>query len=322
MVEQTAVKRRLATLARQIRGCIACPLCASRTNAVPGEGSTNARIMIIGEAPGRDEDRTGHPFVGASGRYLNQLLEGTGFHREDFFITNIVKCRPPSNRMPKRDEVETCTRLYLFKQMALVDPSLIVLLGGVAARKLLGATNLSAIRGQFLERDGRRFFATYHPAVRFHRDDLAALLEADFQTLQRELAAHPLRRDGASSATASASEPSSARSDPEGDAHMPQGDKRKYTSKQKRQAEHIEEGYEKRGTPKKEAERRAWATVNATTGGGKKSGSGRGKKTNKEPAKKGGRKGGAASAARTAEQRSASAKKAARTRARRQTAKS
>jgi hypothetical protein len=98
---------------------------------------------------------------------------------------------------------------------------------------------------------------------------------------------------------------------------MPRGDKSKYTDKQKRQAEHIEEGYKERGTPEKEAERRAWATVNMMTGGGKKSGSGRGKKTNKAPAKKGGRKGGAASAARSAAERSASAKKAARTRARR-----
>jgi hypothetical protein len=97
---------------------------------------------------------------------------------------------------------------------------------------------------------------------------------------------------------------------------MPRGDKSKYTDKQKRQAEHIEEGYEQRGLPEDEAERRAWATVNAMTGGGKKSGSGRGKKTNKAPAKKGGKLGGAASAARTAEQRSESAKKAARTRAR------
>lgn len=321
MTAQKSVCRQLTTLSQRIRVCVACPLHASRTLAVPGEGPANARILIVGEAPGRDEDRTGHPFVGASGRYLNQLFEGTGLVRSDLFITNIVKCRPPGNRMPKRDEVETCTDLYLFKQIERIDPALIVLLGGVAARRLLGANSLSEVRGRFIEQDGRRYFPTYHPAVRFHREDLAALLQADFQTLQRELTAHPLRSRGTGSGASPAPGQSSVRHAPEGDSDMPQGDKSKYTAKQKRQAEHIEEGYEKRGTPKKEAERRAWATVNATTGGGKKSGSGRGKKTNKEPAKKGGRKGGAASASRSAAQRSASAKKAARTRARRQTAK-
>jgi uracil-DNA glycosylase family 4 len=98
----------LEALAAQIRICTKCPLHESRTLAVPGDGKPSAKVMIIGEAPGREEDESGHPFVGSAGRYLDHVLEGTGLDRDDFFITNIVKCRPPKNRAPKRNEVDTC----------------------------------------------------------------------------------------------------------------------------------------------------------------------------------------------------------------------
>ncbi len=100
---------RLDELAAQIRVCTRCPLWESRTLAVPGDGKYSAKVMIIGEAPGREEDESGHPFVGSAGRYLDHVLEGTGLSRSDFFITNTVKCRPPKNRTPKRLEVDTCT---------------------------------------------------------------------------------------------------------------------------------------------------------------------------------------------------------------------
>ena len=184
----TATKtRRLNVLAEQSRGCVECPLHASRTHAVPGDGKSTARVMLIGEGPGRDEDKSGHPFVGASGRFLNHVLEGTGINREDLFITNIVKCRPPGNRTPKKGEVDTCTSLYLFKQIELIDPALIVLLGGVAVKKLLGAASVNDVRGRVIDHDGRKFFVTYHPAVRFYREDLAAKIEEDFALLREEL---------------------------------------------------------------------------------------------------------------------------------------
>src|SRR5262245_24696151 len=99
--------------------------------------------MLIGEAPGREEDESGHPFVGAAGRFLDQVLEGTGIKRNDLFITNIVKCRPPKNRAPKVNEVDTCVSNYLLKQIELIDPVMIALLGGVAARKLLGVESVN-----------------------------------------------------------------------------------------------------------------------------------------------------------------------------------
>lgn len=179
--------RRLEELAGQICVCTKCPLWESRTNAVPGDGKFNAKVMIIGEAPGREEDESGHPFVGSTGRYLNHVLEGTGLERSDFFITNTVKCRPPKNRTPKRLEVETCTSNYLFEQIELVNPKLIVLLGGVAAKKLLGVKSINEARGQLIERDGRKYMVGYHPAVRFYREELGQKVKEDFARLKREV---------------------------------------------------------------------------------------------------------------------------------------
>jgi uracil-DNA glycosylase family 4 len=179
--------KKLGELAAKIRVCPACPLCASRTLAVPGEGLPTARVMIIGEAPGKEEDKTGKPFVGSAGRYLDHILEGSGIDRSAFFITNIVKCRPEANRVPRALEVETCTSLYLFKQMELIQPVLIVLLGAVATKKLLGVRKVEEVRGKIVEHEGRRFLVTYHPAVRFYREDLAARLKADFTLIKKEL---------------------------------------------------------------------------------------------------------------------------------------
>lgn len=187
MKTTTSKARQLETLAEQICVCTKCPLHESRTQAVPGDGRKSAKVMVIGEAPGRDEDRSGHPFVGASGRFLNHVLEGTEIDREELFITNIVKCRPPGNRTPRKGEVDTCTENYLFEQIRLVNPKLIVLLGSVAVKKLLGIPNVGQARGRIIDHDGRKFFVTYHPAVRFHREDLAALIEEDFATLQKSL---------------------------------------------------------------------------------------------------------------------------------------
>jgi DNA polymerase len=187
MATQVQKDRRLEALARQIRVCVKCPLHASRTLAVPGEGQPGARVMLIGEAPGREEDASGRPFVGAAGRFLNEVLEGTGIDRDDLFITNIVKCRPPNNRTPKRLEVETCTDNYLFEQIRLVNPRLVVLLGAVAVKRVLGVASVNELRGRVLERDGRKYFVTYHPAVRFYREDLAKKITEDFALLKEEL---------------------------------------------------------------------------------------------------------------------------------------
>jgi DNA polymerase len=182
----TKKAQRLEEIADQIRVCTLCRLCESRTLAVPGDGKPSAKVMIVGEGPGKDEDRTGHPFVGATGRFLDQVLEGTGIDRRDLFITNTVKCRPPKNRTPKRDEVEICTSTYLFEQMALIKPKLVMLLGAVAAKRVLGVASVKEARGRVIEQDGRRHIVGYHPAVRFYREDLGELVREDFALLASE----------------------------------------------------------------------------------------------------------------------------------------
>jgi uracil-DNA glycosylase len=186
-VAKAAKAVRLEALAAQIRVCTKCPLCQSRTLAVPGDGKPSAKVMLIGEAPGREEDETGHPFVGAAGRFLDQVMEGTGISRGDLFITNIVKCRPPNNRTPRVREVETCTSNYLFEQIELINPALIMLLGGVAAKKMLGVKSVNEARGRVIERDGRKYLVGYHPAVRFYREDLGEKVMEDFALLKRVL---------------------------------------------------------------------------------------------------------------------------------------
>jgi DNA polymerase len=179
--------KRLEQLAEQIRTSTKCPLHESRTHAVPGDGLPTAKVMIIGEGPGRDEDKSGHPFVGASGRFLNEVLEGVGIDRSAIFITNIVKCRPPSNRTPRKNEVDTCTSNYLFEQLELVNPKLILLLGAVAAKKLLGVKSINEARGRVIDHEGRKHLVGYHPAVRFYREDLAEKVKEDLAILQREM---------------------------------------------------------------------------------------------------------------------------------------
>jgi uracil-DNA glycosylase family 4 len=178
---------RLEELAEEIRVCTKCPLWESRTLAVPGDGKPSAKVMIIAEAPGREEDESGHPFVGSAGRYLDHVLEGTGLDRSDFFITNTVKCRPPKNRTPKRLEVDTCTSNYLFEQIELINPKLIVLLGAVAAKKLLGVKSINEARGRVINHEGRKYLVGYHPAVRFYREDLGQKVKEDFARLKREV---------------------------------------------------------------------------------------------------------------------------------------
>jgi len=184
---QNFTAKKIDDLAKRIRICVKCPLHESRTLAVPGEGKANPKFMVIGEAPGKQEDLAGRPFIGNAGRYLDHVLEGTGLERKDFFITNIVKCRPPANRTPKRGEIETCTSLYLFEQIKLLDPKLILLLGTTAVKAMLGLKSVEEARGRIITQGERSYIATYHPAVRFYREDLAQKIKEDFTLLKTEL---------------------------------------------------------------------------------------------------------------------------------------
>ncbi|HUT74512.1 MAG TPA: uracil-DNA glycosylase [Armatimonadota bacterium] len=155
----------LNAVARSVRRCRRCRLWRSRARAVPGEGAARARIVFIGEAPGRAEDESGRPFQGMAGREFDQLLRRAGLRREDIFVTGVNKCRPPGNRRPRRDEMDACRRAHLDRQLAAIAPRLVVLMGGVAVEAMLGRPRLRGVLGRVVERDGRRYFVTYHPAA-------------------------------------------------------------------------------------------------------------------------------------------------------------
>ncbi|NPA52774.1 MAG: uracil-DNA glycosylase [Aquificae bacterium] len=154
----------LEQIAQQIKNCTKCDLHKSRTNPVPGEGNPDAKLMFVGEAPGGDEDKQGRPFVGRAGKLLTKMIEATGHKREEFFITNTVKCRPPKNRTPTPWEQEACWE-YLEKQIEIVDPKVICLLGAAAGYAFLKRpVKITKERGQIIKWNGRILYLTYHPA--------------------------------------------------------------------------------------------------------------------------------------------------------------
>ncbi|MGH7904408.1 MAG: uracil-DNA glycosylase [Candidatus Dormibacteraceae bacterium] len=177
----------LARLHATIRACTLCGLHATRTQAVPGSGPCPADIMIVGEAPGFNEDVQGHPFVGPAGKLLDTLLAGIGLRREDVYITNVLKCRPPRNRDPMPHEAESCER-YLRAQLALVRPRVVLVLGRHALERLLpGQGGISRVHGSIVEREGVTYMPVYHPAAALHNGSLVADLERDFEGVRRYL---------------------------------------------------------------------------------------------------------------------------------------
>jgi DNA polymerase len=173
----------LEKLARQIVVCTQCELHRSRKKAVPGEGPAHAEIMFIGEGPGFHENEQGRPFVGAAGKFLDQLLEQGGVTRADVWITNVVKCRPPGNRDPLPDEIETCTSNYLQHQIRLVDPSIIVTLGRFSMGLFFTGSKITEIHGQMRKVGDRFVIAMYHPAAALHQMALKPAIMADFARL-------------------------------------------------------------------------------------------------------------------------------------------
>lgn len=178
----------LQIIAEQISTCTLCPLHQGRTRAVPGEGPTNARLMLIGEGPGYHEDRQGRPFVGASGQFLDELLIMAGLQRSEVFIANVVKCRPPQNRDPLPDEISTCTQTYLFRQIECINPRVIVTLGRFSMGLYFPKEKISRIHGQPRKVDGRLIVPMLHPAAALHQPQNRTLIEADFRRLPDILA--------------------------------------------------------------------------------------------------------------------------------------
>jgi DNA polymerase len=172
----------------EIRKCTKCPLHQSRTQAVPGEGPIDAKVMFIGEGPGVMEDRTGRPFVGPAGQFLAELLRSAGLKREEIWIGNTVKCRPPENRTPTTHEIAACND-YLVAQIALVQPKVICTLGSPAMKTILGPEHqISKVHGQVFEKSGMTIVPLYHPAAALHQDSLKSVLREDFVKLKGILA--------------------------------------------------------------------------------------------------------------------------------------
>ncbi len=180
----------LEALRAEIGDCTRCPLgFAGRHTVVFGDGDPNARLLFVGEGPGADEDAQGVPFIGKAGQLLNNMITAMGLRREEVYIANIVKCRPPANRVPEPVEANTCVR-FLFEQIGIVRPEIVVALGSTAATYLLGGKSpLNALRGRVHDANGTKLVVTYHPAFLLRDPRQKKEAWADLQIVMRELAA-------------------------------------------------------------------------------------------------------------------------------------
>jgi uracil-DNA glycosylase len=194
----------LRAVAAEVRACEKCKLSQTRNKAVPGEGPSNSRIMFIGEGPGANEDLQGRPFVGAAGKFLEELLGKANLKRPNVFICNVVKCRPPGNRDPEPDEIQPCGE-YLDRQIAAINPKVIVTLGRFSMAKYFPNAKISQIHGHASKIGDRIVVAMYHPAAALHQPALRTDLEKDFASLDRLL--HPDRSTVESEPAPAAAEP-------------------------------------------------------------------------------------------------------------------
>lgn len=172
----------LEEIGERVRVCTDCPLSKGRTHAVAGEGPPDAQIMFIGEGPGYQEDRQGRPFVGPAGRFLEELLASIGLRREQVFIANMVKCRPPDNREPLPAEIAACSK-YLDRQIDLIRPKLVVTLGRFSMSKFFPNESISRVHGKARKVNGLTVYPIMHPAAALHRQELRRVIEADFRAI-------------------------------------------------------------------------------------------------------------------------------------------
>ncbi|HAM42182.1 MAG TPA: hypothetical protein DDX89_07685 [Candidatus Omnitrophica bacterium] len=178
---------RLEMVEQQVIACTRCPLYRTRTHPVFGDGSAQARLVFVGEAPGREEDRRGKPFVGAAGQLLTKMIEAMGLRREEVYICNVLKDRPPNNRIPQPDEIEAC-RPFLLEQLAIIRPAVICTLGSIAAKALLGpAVSITRVRGLRHEFDEIPLIPTFHPAYLLRNPDAKKLVWQDLKLVKKLL---------------------------------------------------------------------------------------------------------------------------------------
>ncbi|MBA2268557.1 MAG: uracil-DNA glycosylase [Thermoproteota archaeon] len=175
----------LESIKNKVMHCVLCGLSVTRKNAVPGNGSVTKKIMLIGEAPGKNEDESGNPFVGSAGKVLDQALIDAGIERTEIYITNVVKCRPPNNRVPTEEEIGICTNQYLKKEIDIISPKVICILGATALKSLLGLEYMTPYRGRIVNRPPSRYFITYHPAATIYNNKLKQVFFEDIKMLAK-----------------------------------------------------------------------------------------------------------------------------------------
>jgi DNA polymerase len=176
----------LTAIQKKVKNCKKCDLCTDRKNAVPGKGNHNADLVFIGEAPGKNEDECGEPFIGTAGKKLNDALKNAGLERSSVYITNIVKCRPPKNRIPNDVEKMMCNN-YLENELRIIKPKIICLLGNTSYHSILGGNEISKNHGRFVFKDNYLYFITFHPAATIYNQKLGKVFKDDIKKLVDEL---------------------------------------------------------------------------------------------------------------------------------------
>ena len=176
------MNQELQSVKENVIKCTKCDLCETRINAVPGKGNFQSDVIFVGEAPGKNEDQNGEPFIGVAGKKLSVALEEAGISRDEVYITNIVKCRPPNNRVPTTNERDTCKE-YLKQEIAIIKPKLICILGNTAFNSILGGSEITKFRGKVVRKDNLLYFLTIHPAATIYNQKLIDVLKNDFVKL-------------------------------------------------------------------------------------------------------------------------------------------
>ena len=176
------MEKKIEQIKQEVIKCIKCELSETRTNSVPGKGNFKSDVIFVGEAPGKNEDERGEPFIGIAGKKLSDALENAGISRDDIYITNIVKCRPPSNRVPKTNERETCQE-YLKQEISIIKPKLICILGNTVFNSILGGSEIMKYRGKVAQKNKQLYFISLHPAATIYNQKLVDVFKKDIKKL-------------------------------------------------------------------------------------------------------------------------------------------
>ena len=176
------MEKELKKIKKQVTQCTKCELSKTRNNSVPGKGNFKSDVIFVGEAPGKNEDKNGEPFIGIAGKKLSAALEEANVSRDEIYITNVVKCRPPDNRVPNTDERNTCQE-YLKEEIKIIKPKIICVLGNTAFNSVLGGSEITKFRGKIIRKDNQLYFISVHPAATIYNQKLIKVLKKDIKKL-------------------------------------------------------------------------------------------------------------------------------------------